>query len=72
MIIPLVSFYNPGKNQKNMFSGVQKETNGKEWVSCVLFLQIFQKLPLGLFCKKRCSKKFRKIRGKTPVPESLF
>ena len=55
-----------------MFSGVQKETNGKEWVSCVLFLQIFQKLPLGLFCKKRCSKKFRKIRGKTPVPESIF
>ena len=26
----------------------------------------------GTFCKKMCSKKFRKFRRKIPVPESLF
>ena len=31
-----------------------------------------QKQPPELFHKKRCSKKFRKILRKTPVPESLF
>ena len=25
-----------------------------------------------VFCKKRCSEKFRKIHGETPVPEPLF
>ena len=38
-------------------------------VSCVLFLQ---KQPPELFCKKRCSEKFRKIHEKTPVAGSLF
>ena len=31
-----------------------------------------QKQPPEVFCKKRCSQKFRKIHRKTPVPESLF
>ena len=31
-----------------------------------------QKQPPEVFCKKRCSEKFRKIHKKTPVPESLF
>ena len=31
-----------------------------------------QKQPPEVFCKKRCSWKFRKIHRKTPVPESLF
>ena len=31
-----------------------------------------QKQPPEVFCKKRCSLKFRKIHRKTPVPESLF
>ena len=31
-----------------------------------------QKQPPEVFCKKRCSKKFRKIHRKTPVAESLF
>ena len=30
------------------------------------------KQPAEVFCKKRCSQKFRKIHSKTPVPESLF
>ena len=36
---------------------------------------LFQKLkkqPPGVLCKKRCSKKFRKINRKTLVPEPLF
>ena len=32
----------------------------------------FQKQPPEVFCKKRCSQKFRKIHRKTPVPETLF
>ena len=32
----------------------------------------FQKHPPEVFCKNRCSQKFRKIQRKTPVPESLF
>ena len=31
-----------------------------------------QKQPPQVFCKKRCSQKFRKIHRKTSVPESLF
>ena len=31
-----------------------------------------QKQPPEVFCKKRCSQKFRKIHSKTPVPEYLF
>ena len=31
-----------------------------------------EKQPSEVFCKKGCSKKFRKIHRKTPVPESLF
>ena len=31
-----------------------------------------QKQPPEVFCKKRCSYKFRKIDRKTPVSESLF
>ena len=31
-----------------------------------------QKQPPEVFCKKRCSQKFRKIHRKAPVPESLF
>ena len=30
-----------------------------------------QKQPPEVFCKKKCSYKFRKIYSKTPVPESL-
>ena len=30
----------------------------------------WQKQPPEVFCKKRCSLKFRKIRRKTPVPEA--
>ena len=32
----------------------------------------FSEPPPEVLCKKRCSKKFRKIHRKTPVPESLF
>ena len=32
----------------------------------------FQKQPLEVFCKNRCSQKFRKTYRKTPVPESPF
>ena len=31
-----------------------------------------QKQPPEVFCKKKCSQRLRKIRRKTPVPESLF
>ena len=31
-----------------------------------------EKQPPEVFCKNRCSYKFRKIRRKAPVPESLF
>ena len=31
-----------------------------------------KKQPPEVFCKKSCSKKFREIPRKTPVPESLF
>ena len=33
---------------------------------------VVQKQPTEVFCKKRCSKKFRKIHRKTPVPVSFF
>ena len=33
---------------------------------------IAQKQPLKVFCKKRCSKQFRKFHRKTPVLASLF
>ena len=32
----------------------------------------FQKQPPGVFCKKKCSLKFRKIHRNIPMPESLF
>ena len=32
----------------------------------------FPKQPPVVFCKKRCSKKFRKFHRKTPMLESLF
>ena len=32
----------------------------------------FQKKPREVFCKKRCSSKFRKFHKKTPMLESLF
>ena len=35
----------------------------------IVFLQ---KQPPGVFCKKRCSYKFRNIHRKASVPESLF
>ena len=35
------------------------------------FLQL-QKQPPQVFCKKKCSQKFRKFGWKTPVLESLF
>ena len=38
----------------------------------VLELEMFQKQPPEVFCKKRCSEKFRKIHRKATVPESLF
>ena len=38
----------------------------------VLQIGWFQKQPPEVVCKKRCSKKFLKIRRKTPVLESLF
>ena len=31
----------------------------------------FQKQPPGVFCKKRCSLKFRKIHRNTPMPVSF-
>ena len=31
-----------------------------------------QKQPQEMFCKKRCSQKFRKIHRKAPVPEPFF
>ena len=42
-----------------------RRTSGKS-IGCI------QKQPPEVFCKKRCSEKFRKIPRKTPVPESLF
>ena len=35
-------------------------------------LALIQKQPAEVFCKKRCSQKFRKIHREAPVPESLF
>ena len=35
-------------------------------------LALIQKQPPEVFCKKRCSQKFRKIHRETSVPESLF
>ena len=31
-----------------------------------------EKQPQEVFCKKRCSEKFRKIHRKAPMPETLF
>ena len=38
----------------------------------ITHLDLIQKQPPEMFCKKRCSQKFHKIHKKTPVPESLF
>ena len=38
----------------------------------ITHLDLIQKQPPEVFCKKRCSQKFHKIHKKTPVPESLF
>ena len=43
---------------------------GKPFSYCHCYIQ--QKQPPEVFCKKRCSKKFRKIHRKTPVSGSLF
>ena len=37
-----------------------------------IFTSSIHKQLLDVFCKKRCSYKFRKIHRKTPVPESLL
>ena len=41
-------------------------------VTHYLLNQEIEKQPPEMFFKKRCSKKFRKIHRKTPVPGSLF
>ena len=38
--------------------------------SIIFYNSEVQKQPLVVFCKKRCSWKFRKTHGKTPAPES--
>ena len=35
---------------------------------CITFTMSLQKQPLEVFCNKRCSKKFRKILMKAPMP----
>ena len=43
------------------------------WTDCwIVTVAYFKKQPPEAFCKKRCSKKFRKFYRKTPVLESLF
>ena len=44
---------------------------GKVWQMVTITISS-QKQPPEVFCKKRCSYKFRKIHRKTPVPECLF
>ena len=44
----------------------------KENIQRARILSFERKQPLEVFCKKRCSLKFRKIHRKTPVSESLF
>ena len=54
------------KINKNVLIKCQKQVNLHFEIS------YWQKQPLEMFCKKRCSWKFRKIRRKTPLPEPLF
>ena len=42
------------------------------WNKERVHVRYFQKQPQDLFCKKRCSHKFRKFHRKIPVLESLF
>ena len=58
---------------------LEKERNEKLCNEINAMLSFLEKVsrerhrqPLEVFWKKRCSKKFRKIHMKTPVPESLF
>ena len=46
--------------------------NSRLEVICIKQTFTCIKQPPKVFCKKRCSQKFRKIHRKTPVPESLF
>ena len=44
-----------------------------KWLGLIMVnLPTFEKQPLEVLCKKRCSEKFRKNHRKTPVPESFF
>ena len=55
-----------------LLSGTRVNTLTHPKVTNMYITDTEQKQPLEVFCMKSCSKKFRKVHRKTPVPGSLF
>ena len=72
MIIPLVSFYNPGKNQKNRcFQGYRKKLMARNGLVVFYFCKSFRSCHQACSVKKGVLKNFAKFAGKHPC-QSLF